>query len=145
MTEAVLVAHVAAIAVLTGTIWTVQLVHYPMLAAVDRERFAAAHAAHASAITRVVALPWALEGATTLWLLVATPEGVPRWLAVVGAFLAAVPVVVTLVASVPAHARLANGFDADAHARLVATNRWRTLAWSSHGVVAVVMLVLSRG
>lgn len=145
MTEALLIAHVVAIAVLVGTIWTVQLVHYPMLAAVTPERFAAAHAGHASAITTVVALPWTLEGLTTLWLVAAPPDGVPRWLVLLGALAAAVPVVVTLTVSVPAHARLAAGFDAGVHARLVTTNWWRTLGWSAHGAIAVAILVLARG
>ncbi|MEY3020442.1 MAG: hypothetical protein RLZZ272_1426 [Actinomycetota bacterium] len=145
MTEVVIVTHVTAIAVLVGIIWTVQLVHYPMLAAVAPERFAAAHADHSRAITAVVALPWALEGVTTLWLVVAPPVGVPRWLVGLGALAAAVPVVVTLVASVPAHARLSAGFDLGVHARLVATNRWRTLGWTAHGAIAIAILARSSG
>lgn len=143
MTHVILVTHVVAIAVLVGVIWTVQLVHYPMLAAIERERFAMAHAQHSSSITAVVAIPWVLEGATTMWFLVAPPAGVPRPLAILGALLALVPVAVTLLASVPAHTRLANGFEADVHRRLVATNWWRTIGWTAHGAVALAMLALA--
>lgn len=143
MTHVILVTHVVAIAVLVGVIWTVQLVHYPMLAAIERERFASAHAQHSSSITAVVALPWVLEGVTTLWFLVAPLPGVPRPLAILGALLALIPVTVTLLASVPAHARLAMGFHADVHRQLVATNWWRTLAWTAHGAVAVAIITLA--
>jgi hypothetical protein len=63
---------------------------------------------------------------------------VPRWLVWLGAVLAAVPVLVTVTLSVPAHEQLAGGFDAAAHARLVGTNWLRTLAWTAHGAVATV-------
>jgi hypothetical protein len=145
MTTALVVVHAAAVLVLVGVIWTVQLVHYPLLAAIDRAGFAAAHAAHSTRMAAVVALPWALEGGTTLWLLVDPPPGVGRALVVLGAALAVVPVAVTVVASLPAHARLAAGFDADAHRRLVATNWLRTLAWTAHGAVAIAILVAALG
>jgi hypothetical protein len=55
--------------------------------------------------------------------------------------------VVTVVASVPAHRALGDGFDASAHARLVTTNWLRTVAWTAHGGVAIGMLfvLLRRG
>jgi hypothetical protein len=57
--------------------------------------------------------------------------------------LAALPVVVTLAASVPAHRDLGHGFDPAVHARLLATNWVRTLAWSAQGAVAVGMLLVA--
>lgn len=140
---ALAVAHAAAVLVLVGVIWTVQLVTYPAFAAMDRATFPAAHATHAGRITAVVLVPWTVEGLTTAALLVAPPAGVPRWLTVLAAVLALVPVVVTVTASVPAHGRLAAGFDAAAHARLVRTNWWRTAGWTAHGAVAVAIVVLA--
>ena len=53
---------------------------------------------------------------------------------------AAVPVLVTLTVSVPAHARLARGFDPVVHRRLVRTHALRTLGWTLHGLVALALL-----
>ena len=49
--------------------------------------------------------------------------------------------------SVPQHAVLARGFDADAHASLVTTNWVRTVAWSARGLMLlwIVERTLARG
>ena len=108
-------------------VWMVQVVHYPLFALVGREGFAAYEAAHSTRISWLLLGPWAVQGVCTAWLLLSPPAGVDRWLTVVGA--------------VPQHTALADGFDAAAHARLVGTNWWRTVAWTGHGVVAVWSLV----
>jgi hypothetical protein len=125
---------------LTGLIWTIQVVHYPLFDAVAAERFVAYEAAHSSRITAVLAGPWALQGVTTAWLLLATPPNVPLALVALSAALAAVPVLVTLALSVPAHRVLGRGFDAAAHTRLVTTNWLRTVAWTAHALVATALL-----
>jgi hypothetical protein len=136
------VVHVGATLFLVGMIWTVQVLHYPLFSAVGSEGFAAYQAAHASRVTAIVAVPWALEVTTTAALLVVAPRQVPGWLLGTGAALAVVPVVVTVAVSVPAHGILGRGFDAGAHRRLVRTNWLRTLAWTGHGAVALWIAVL---
>ncbi len=135
--------HAAATLLLTGVIWTIQIVHYPLFASVGESSFPAYEAAHSARITWVIVAPWALQGATTLVLLFATPDGVPRWMVWAAAILAAIPVLVTVVYSVPAHTVLGAGFDADAHRRLVNTNWFRTAAWTTHSALAMSMLVLA--
>jgi hypothetical protein len=137
----VVVAHAVATLVLVGVIWTIQVVHYPLFAAVGTDGFAAYEAAHSTRITALIALPWAVQGLTTVALLLAPPAGPPRWLVWLAAALAVVPVLVTVALSVPAHQQLADGFDAAAHARLVGTNWLRTAAWTVHGAVATALLV----
>lgn len=141
LTTPVLIAHLVSSLIMVGIIWTVQIVHYPLMALVGRERFAAYEAAHAPRMASVVMLPWIVQGATTAWLLIARPTGVPIPLIVAAASAALVPVIVTVLASIPAHARLAEGFDTSVHARLVATNWIRTVAWTAHAVLAVAILV----
>lgn len=135
--------HAASTLFLVGMIWTIQIVHYPLFAWVGDDVFSAYEAAHSARITRVIVVPWALQGLTTAALLISPPAGVPRWLIWTAAVLAAVPVLVTIVYSVPAHTTLGNGFDAVAHARLVSTNWLRTAAWTTHGAVAMGILVLA--
>lgn len=138
----VVVAHLVSTVFLTGMIWTIQVVHYPLFALVGEDRFPAYETAHSARITAVIALPWAVQGLTTLALLLAPPAGLPRWLVWTAAVLAALPVVVTVAASIPAHSALTDGFDPAAHARLVGTNWLRTAAWTVHSGVAVGMVVV---
>lgn len=137
VTTVLVTAHLISTLVLVGVIWTVQLVHYPLMDLVGRERFPAYEAAHAPRMAAVVMLPWTVQGVTTAGLLLAPPLGVPKALLWAAAVAAAIPVAVTVVWSVPAHRRLADGFDAQVHRRLVATNWLRTAAWTTHGVLAV--------
>jgi hypothetical protein len=140
-TGLIVIAHLVGSLTMVGIIWTVQIVHYPLMALVGPERFTTYEAAHAPRMTTVVLLPWTVQGVTAIWLLVAPPAGVPAALILATAVTALVPVAVTVLASIPAHTRLAAGFDADVHARLVGTNWIRTLAWTAHAVLAVAVLV----
>jgi hypothetical protein len=141
VTDGVVIVHLVSSLLMVGMIWTVQIVHYPLMALVGPERFAAYEAAHAPRMAAVVLLPWTVQGLSTAWLLIAPPSGVPTALILAAATAAIVPVIITVLASVPAHTRLADGFDADVHARLVATNWIRTLAWTAHAVLAIAVLV----
>jgi hypothetical protein len=136
----VVIAHAASTMFLAGVIWTIQVVHYPLFARVDAAGFPAAMADHGRRISGVVVVPWALQGATMVLLFARPPAGVPTVLLWSAAVLAALPVVVTLLASVPAHRALGSGFDPAIHARLLATNWLRTVAWTAHAVVAVAIL-----
>lgn len=123
---------------LSGLIWTVQVVHYPLFAQVGTDGFAAYASSHATRIGPVVGIPWAVHGAATAWLLT---TDLPRGPVFAAAALAAVTVVVTLVWSVPAHQALADGHDLDAVDRLVSTNWLRTAAWTANAGVALWLLV----
>jgi hypothetical protein len=143
LTWVVLLAQLVSTALLTGIIWTVQLVHYPLMARVGvTEQVAYAHA-HGPRMAAVVMLPWAVQGGSVGWLLLARPAVVPVALILAAALAAATTVAVTITASVPAHAQLRAGPDPAAHRRLVRTNWLRTLAWSVHLALATWMVGLA--
>ena len=129
-------ANAAASWFLAGLIWTIQVVHYPLFAAVGRDGFVAYEAAHARLITLVVGPAMLAELAATAGLLLLRPASVPAWAAWTAAGLLAAIWLSTFLVQVPLHATLAQGFDADAHARLVATNWFRTAAWTARAVLA---------
>lgn len=138
--DGVLLAHAASIWFLAGLSWTVQLVNYPLMAVVGPDRFPAYEAGHAPRMAAAVGPAWAVQGLTTAWVLLAPPAGAPGWLPWLGAACAVVPVAVTVAISVPAHARLARGFDAAVHRRLTRTHALRTAGWTAHGLVALALL-----
>jgi hypothetical protein len=139
--HAVVAVQLVSTLVLVGIIWTVQLVHYPLMALVAHDRFVAYEAAHAPRMAAVVLAPWTLEGLTTAWLLLDRPTTVSAALVWSGAVAALVPVLVTILWSVPAHSRLSTGFDAGVHARLIRTNWLRTAGWTAHALIAIAIAV----
>lgn len=133
--EAVLVISTLATWGMIGLIWLIQIVHYPMLALYSEAVPAAAAAAHARRITPVVGPLMATEGATSLLLMAAPPEGI-SWLVTWGAAaLLAVALGATIAFAVPVHSRLAEGHDDDAVDHLIRTNWIRTVAWTARGVL----------
>ena len=138
--EAVLYAHLAATLFMVGLIWFVQVVHYPLMAAVGEQQFVAYEDRHRTLTGVVVGPPMAVEGVATLLLFFAPPDGVGRTLPLVAGLVLAVVLGSTVLVQVPLHERLSRGFDAAAARRLVTTNWVRTIGWSTRGILAIVML-----
>ena len=139
MIEVVLVAQAATTLVMVGVIWFVQIVHYPLMARVSASEFAAYEREHQHRTTFVVA-PTMLIEAVAAALLVVVPPALGRILPAVGIALLAVIWLSTFLVQVPLHTRLASGFDAGVHRKLVWSNWLRTLAWTGRGVLVLVML-----
>ena len=137
---AILLANAAATFFMTGLIWFVQVVHYPLFAAVGSSEFPAYSRLHQSLTTFVVGPPMLVEAITAGILVVARPAGVSASLEWTGLLLVGVIWISTAVLQIPAHGRLAAGFSAETGAFLVSTNWVRTAAWSARGAVVVAML-----
>jgi hypothetical protein len=140
MNKELLVLHFATTWFLVGLIWMVQVVHYPLFARVGSAEFAGYAAAHAHLITYVVGPLMLLELMTAIVLLAQWPPALPGWIGWLGLALVGVIWLTTMFVSVPLHARLATGFDAQAHALLVGTNWIRTLAWTARGLLMAWLL-----
>lgn len=145
MSTLALVANLAATLVMVGIIWFVQHVHYPLLASFSVESAPQAALEHQRRTGHVVGLPMAVEGVTTLALLVVRPDGVSVIWPWIGAVLLAVALGSTLFLSVPLHTRMASSPQADTGRRLVSTNWPRTVAWTLRGIVGIVMIVQAVG
>lgn len=134
--------HAAATWFLVGLIWVIQVVHYPLFAAVGPDRFVAYEEAHTRLITLVVGPPMAIEGVTALWLIADPPAGVGRGIPLLAACVLGLVHLSTVTLQVPAHRRLSLGWDAGVGRRLVRTNWFRTVGWTVRGVVAVWMVAM---
>lgn len=140
MIEVLLVAHDAATLVMVGVIWFVQVVHYPLMARVSASEFAAYEREHQNRTTFVVAPTMLIEAVAAAVLQVVVPPGLGRVLPAAGIALLAVMWLSTFLVQVPLHTRLAGGFDAGVHRKLVHSNWLRTAAWTGRGIFACVML-----
>jgi len=129
--------HAAATWMMAGLIWLIQIVHYPLFAAVGEQTFTAYHAAHSQLITPIVGPLMLIELTGALMVWIRRPPAIPSWAAWGGLALAVMAWTTTALASIPAHAALAGGFDAGAHRALVDTNWLRTIAWSARGALVM--------
>jgi hypothetical protein len=135
----VLLTNLGATLYMTGLIWFVQAVHYPLLARVGRAELPRYHGGHTGRTAWVVAPPMLAEGVTAVMLLALRPAGVSDGSAWAGVGLLAVVWLMTACVQIPCHNRLARGFDPAVHRRLVTTNWVRTAAWSLRGLLVLWM------
>jgi len=80
-------------------------------------------------------VPMLIEIATAAGLLMTRPGNVPLTWAVAGIVLLIVIWTSTAALQVPAHGKLASGFQPDVYSTLVTTNWIRTIAWSIRGIL----------
>jgi hypothetical protein len=131
-----LAAHAFVTLFMTGLIWFVQVVHYPLFDRVGKAEFAGYEQQNTRRTGWVVGGPMLLElglAAALAW----SAGGIAAWC---GLGLLGIIWLSTAVGQVPLHRRLERGFDEAAHRRLVLGNWVRTIAWSLRGVLAVLML-----
>lgn len=132
-----LLLHGAAAWALTGLIWTIQLVHYPLFSEVAKERFRAFEEAHQRRITLIVA-PLMLGEVGSAALLLLRGFGDPWFLT------SLLPLGIiwlsTALLQVPLHSRLARGFEPSAHQRLVRSNWLRTVSWTARSLLLLACI-----
>lgn len=138
--KAIFLLNVASTLVMTGVIWFVQVVHYPLFNRVGLAEFARYEADHSN-LTGLVVVPLMLvELATAALLVWQHPPDFPKFWLVVGLALVVLIWAATFFVSVPQHGKLASGFDLAAYRTLVTTNWIRTLAWSARSLIVLYLL-----
>jgi hypothetical protein len=135
-----LVIHLAVTWALVGLIWTIQVVHYPLLKDVGQEGFIAYHHRHMALITFVVG-PLIVAEVGSAALLLYFGERAVLFEISLGAM--ALIWCSTWFWQVPLHHKLARGYDAPTIRRLVLSNIWRSVGWTIRGL-CLAALLLSR-
>lgn len=121
---------------MTGLIWFVQIVHYPMLARYPAEGFHKIAREHCDRTGFVVA-PLMLVEVATAGLLLLAGWRQPLFLVSLGVL--ALIWASTAFVQVPLHRRLLQGRDDRALKRLVTTNGVRTLGWSARSACLLML------
>jgi hypothetical protein len=137
-----LVAHSLITAMMTGIIWFVQVVHYPLFPLAGGANFPLYQRRHESGITRVVVPLMLVELATAIALLFVFPAGISRSLFYLSLVLLLINWLSTFLLQVPQHRRLKAGFDIAAWQVLYRSNWVRTISWSIR--VIILLLILAR-
>lgn len=139
--DALMAANLALTGCMTGLIWFVQIVHYPLMWQDLGPSFPAWHAAHTRRTTCVVAPLMFLE-MLVAGMLAVRPGDVGAPVASAALALLAVAWASTFMIQVPLHGRLSHGFDPEAHRALCRSNWIRTLAWTCR--LALLLAAASR-
>ena len=137
-TNTLILINLTLSAMLTGLIWTIQVVHYPGFLGVGSEGFPTYQQQHMRTISYVV-IPLMLgELVATIFLLARHPP--PHAEIYVATAMVVVIWVTTMLVSSPLHGKLVSqGYDVKIIERLVTTNWIRTAAWSLRTIILLML------
>ena len=135
----ILLACVFSTFAMTGLIWLIQQVSYPLMAMIPKDHFIAFEAGHCRRITPVVLPLMTCELATSAWLTFRPIAGLEPEL-IAGALLCLLLWASTFFIQVPLHQQLEKGFDQKIWTRLVRTNWIRTTLWSARSLLMAWIL-----
>jgi len=142
-----LTTNIIVTAFMTGVIWLVQLVNYPLYPHIKPDNFTDFQTDHIKKITPLVAPVMITELFSSLALIVFTPNNfyktqIPN-LFLINFCIVVIIWLVTFYYSVPNHQKLKEGWDSKLHAHLVQSNWTRTIAWTLRSsILAYIVFVL---
>lgn len=141
---ALFLLQVAATLFMTGLVWFVQIVHYPLMAHVGEAGFSTYSQQHAKRARLLIAPVMLAELATALLPLWSAlrPVSLPENAVKMSLFLLALIWLSTALLQVPLHTRLSRGWDAAAARRLVNTNWIRTVCWTLRALLLLICLLV---
>ena len=138
-----LIINALATLYMTGLIWMVQIVHYPLFAEVGLEQFPQYARKHQLLTSIVVAPPMLTEALSSVLLAWHTPPGTSLAMVIAGILIVICIWLATALIQVPCHEKLEEGFTTKTHRSLVLSNWFRTIAWSARGALVAWMLTMA--
>jgi uncharacterized membrane protein len=136
----VFLIHCIATVYMTGLIWFVQIVHYPLHGFVGAQNFKTYQLQHVKLTGPVVAPVMIVEAIGAVLLVANPPQLLPVESVWAGLLLLVVIWGSTALLQVPLHNNLVTGFDSAGHQKLVKSNWIRTISWSLRSVLVLYML-----
>ncbi len=140
--QKILILHAAVTWFMTGLIWEIQFVQYPLFTKIAPQNFLVFHAAYVRRIGRVVGLVMPVELGLACGLIWMRDPACEFW-TWLGLVMLVLIWVSTLVLQAPLHGQLAReGYKADIIERLVRSNWVRTLLWTARALIAMRLFEL---
>ena len=141
----IFIFHMVVTWFMTGLIWFIQVVHYPLFARVGKNHYEMYQTSHMRLTTWVVGPPMVIEALTGVALLFVVLKGIPPVLVWANLGLLGMIWISTVLWQVPQHNTLLNGFNAVAHQRLIRSNWVRTFAWTVRALLLSGFLLVVLG
>ncbi|MCB2206638.1 hypothetical protein KQI65_17995 [bacterium] len=126
---------------MTGIIWFVQIVHYPLMRKVGKGRFSRYLETHLVLTIFVVAPVMLLEGVSVIYGLLRPNPWLQGDALTLGAGLLLLIWLISVFVHFPQNRRLAKEFEARAYRRLLFGNWIRVYAWSFRSIVLLFSLL----
>ncbi len=120
---------------MTGLIWFVQIVHYPLYNQIGSQSFATYEILHCRLTSYVVGPPMIVEALTAVLMLANRPPQVSAVESYLGAGLVFIIWIATALYSIPNHNTLSAGFAQTAYTQLCTLNWIRTICWTVRSVL----------
>lgn len=140
-----LLLNTAATLLMTGLIWFVQIVHYPLFRQIPRERCVSYVRLHGK-MTSLVVIPVMLtELVTSILLVLYRPPGLSLLAVSAGLALVLLIWASTFLLQVPCHQRLSRDYDEATINMLVRSNWARTILWSLRSLLVLWMVNQAAG
>jgi len=128
----------------TGLIWTIQLVHYPSMRFVSRDKFELFHSFHQLRIS-IIAMPlMAIELITSIILFMQNIENESSLIFKINLIIVTLIWFSTFFIQVPLHQKLSKGKKNSLIDKLVLTNWFRTVLWTLRSILIIFFLYLLR-
>lgn len=138
----ILVVNLITAVFMTGVIWVIQIVHYPLMNMADQDQYERFQKQHMFRISFVVIPPMIIEALTAILLVIYVPVQTTPQMMWTCAILLVIIWISTFTLQAPQHEKLAQRFDPTVHQFLVNTNWIRTFAWTLRSVL-LLWIVLS--
>ena len=130
---------------MTGVVWFVQLVHYPLFSFADKNYFPEFSKTHSQNAGYVVILPMIAELVTSILLLISNSSSGNYYYYKAAFILLVIIWISTFLIQVPSHKRLLCGYNRSEIKFLVKYNWIRTAAWSTRAVILLYLMVKMNG
>jgi uncharacterized membrane protein len=126
---------------MTGVIWFVQIVHYPLFEKVGNHDFTKYEDEHKKLTTYIVAPFMLIELASSIFLFFTVN---PFRISFIMINLALLVIIwlSTFFIQVPLHGKLSTGFNKVYHRYLVRTNWIRTICWTIRSLAVLIILII---
>ena len=127
---------------MTGMIWSMQVLEYPLFALVGPKEFPAYHRRHNRGLPVFVILPSVAALVSAVVLIFTRPAHLSQWSAIVVAAIDVIVVAVTVAREAPLHGKLdREGYSAPVIRQLVRGNWIRTLLWTANGLFLLALTI----
>lgn len=128
---------------MTGLIWFVQVVHYPLFKSVGKDNFINYEASHSFLTTMVVGPPMLVEIFTAFALIFYPISSLKSNMSYLLFFMVVLIWISTALLQVPQHSILGSGFDENAYNKLVYTNWIRTILWTLRSIILCTLIKIA--
>ena len=141
MTAWLISIHIFTTLAMTGVIWFVQIVHYPLFQKVGSNNFVSYETAH-TRLTGQIVMPLMLGELITGFVLpIYINQTELSYLLYAGLGLIAINWLVTFLLFVPMHRSLSRQYSLEISRRLVSLNWLRTIIWSLRSTIVLTVFV----